>query len=469
MAAVSSFPDDFERQQLDIMQRRKKAQEGQQFNAMPGQMVSGHYVAPHFTQILAEGLRGYSDIQGEKKADQELKDLIGKRQSAMTGTMSSYIDALRGAPEQRAPMQADYFDEADRATLGGNQDLTSVTPARAADPMAANQVLMSSQFPAFQQMGMTQFNQYQQNQAAQQQKIADQQAAQQQAQAKQAQLSQLWQESGGDPQKFLAATGGSADGMAFAKTMVEGQNLGQPTVARTVTTVDARGREVTQQLDSRGNPVGAPIPVYKAPPAPREPKAPNVIQTATGPMILGNDGSARPIMGVDGRPVQGAKSENVTESERKSGTLLTRLRGSQAQLADVIAKNPSAASPSLVGQTLSGMGMETAGNLLTSSDRQRVNAAQLDLLDAALTLGTGAAYTREQLEGYRKSFFPQLGDSAATIKDKEDRLKNVIAAAEVAAGRAESQSMPRFGPGSAPPNSAPQGRSNINSILDKYK
>jgi len=41
-------------------------------------------------------------------------------------------------------------------------------------------------------------------------------------------------------------------------------------------------------------------------------------------------------------------------------------------------------------------------------------------------LGTGAAYTKEQLEGYRKSYFPQIGDSKENILAKQQRLNNVI-------------------------------------------
>jgi hypothetical protein len=65
-----------------------------------------------------------------------------------------------------------------------------------------------------------------------------------------------------------------------------------------------------------------------------------------------------------------------------------------------------------------------------------VEAAQLDMLDAALTLGTGAAYTREQLEGYRQAYFPAYGDEPGTVADKQARLKNVISAANIAAGKA---------------------------------
>jgi hypothetical protein len=168
-----------------------------------------------------------------------------------------------------------------------------------------------------------------------------------------------------------------------------------------------------------------------------------IIQTDQGPMQFVG-GQAVPIMGPGGVPVKAkaGPEKEPTEGERKAGTLLQRLRGSQEQLSTVLEKNPSAASPNFAGQALSSIGMESLGNLVTSGDRQRVNAAQLDMLDAALTLGTGAAYTKEQLEGYRKSYFPQINDSAETIADKQARLKNVISAAELAAGRTADKAVP---------------------------
>lgn len=143
------------------------------------------------------------------------------------------------------------------------------------------------------------------------------------------------------------------------------------------------------------------------------------------------DGSLEPIPG-------GPKPAGTvaTEGERKSATLLARLTGSLAQLEQAVGEDPSAASPNLLASGVGAVLGNTAANAITPANRQRVEAAQLDILDAALTLGTGAAYTREQLEGYRKSYFPQIGDSPSTIADKQDRLNNVIAAARIAAGRA---------------------------------
>lgn len=132
----------------------------------------------------------------------------------------------------------------------------------------------------------------------------------------------------------------------------------------------------------------------------------------------------------------------ASEGERKAATLLKRLEGSMTQLNTALQQNPDAAKPGVVASGLKAIGAEALSNKVTGEERQRIEAAQLDMLDAALTLGTGAAYTKEQLEGYRKSYFPQIGDAPATIRDKEARLKNVIDAAKIAAGRAASQASP---------------------------
>jgi hypothetical protein len=172
------------------------------------------------------------------------------------------------------------------------------------------------------------------------------------------------------------------------------------------------------------------------------------------------NGKAVPIIGPDGKPVMGkaaAGAGNVTEGERKAATLLQRMQNSESQLETALKTNPNAAKPGMIQQGLSAMGMDTTANMLTPEARQQVEAAQLDILDSALTLGTGAAYTKEQLEGYRKSYFPQIGDKPQTIKDKQDRLNNVLSAARIAAGRAAGQV------------TAPTPASGIDALLEKYK
>ena len=151
------------------------------------------------------------------------------------------------------------------------------------------------------------------------------------------------------------------------------------------------------------------------------------------------------------------KEENplasITEGERKATSLLQRLQFSQQQLNNVLKANPDAAKPEYLPTFLEGIS-ETGANLIRSEPRQQIETAQMDLLDAALTLGTGASYTKEQLKGYSSSYFPKIGDSPNTIKDKEARLANIVEAAKIAAGRG-AKLVPEIKGGNNPPAGAP--------------
>jgi len=138
--------------------------------------------------------------------------------------------------------------------------------------------------------------------------------------------------------------------------------------------------------------------------------------------------------------------EKLTEGERTAGFLSERLNNSLQQLQAVTGQTPSAAAPNLKAEAVKFFTRsDYLKNLANPQSRQQVEAAQYDILDSALTLGTGAAYTREQLESYRRSYFPQLGDKPKTIEDKAARLQGLLDAAYKKAGRAapkEAQAQP---------------------------
>lgn len=128
-----------------------------------------------------------------------------------------------------------------------------------------------------------------------------------------------------------------------------------------------------------------------------------------------------------------------SEGERKAAVLANRIQFNVNNISDVLGKKPSAATPQELPTIIQSLtGSDYLASLTKDEDRQRVEAAQIDILDAALTLGTGAAYTREQLEGYRKAYFPQLEDKGKpqVIADKQARLQNLLESAFMAAGRA---------------------------------
>lgn len=138
--------------------------------------------------------------------------------------------------------------------------------------------------------------------------------------------------------------------------------------------------------------------------------------------------------------------EKLTEGERTAGFLSERLNNSLNQLKTVTGEKPSAASPNVKAEAIKFFTRsDYLKNLANPESRQQVEAAQYDILDSALTLGTGAAYTREQLESYRQSYFPQLGDKPKTVADKAKRLEGLLDAAYKKAGRAapkEAQPQP---------------------------
>lgn len=143
----------------------------------------------------------------------------------------------------------------------------------------------------------------------------------------------------------------------------------------------------------------------------------------------------------------GAANVNVnmpTESERTAGYLATRLQNSLQQYQRVLGEDPNAALPNLKAEVVKGVTRsDYLKNLVNPESRQRVEAAQLDMLDAALTMATGSAYTREQLESTRRTLFPELGDKPATIRDKAKRLDDLLKqAAMTKAGRAAPAPLP---------------------------
>lgn len=124
-----------------------------------------------------------------------------------------------------------------------------------------------------------------------------------------------------------------------------------------------------------------------------------------------------------------AKDAEGTEAERTAAFLATRVKGGINDLSTLGEKGyPSLATESVGRAPL-------VGNYIVGGDVQQRRAAEMDILDAALTLGTGAAYTKEQLEGYRESYFPRPGDSPETLASKQQRLFRMLEAAKVKAGR----------------------------------
>jgi hypothetical protein len=137
-------------------------------------------------------------------------------------------------------------------------------------------------------------------------------------------------------------------------------------------------------------------------------------------------GVAVPVMGPSGEQLKGVSGGKATEGERKAATLLSRMQLAQTQIMGEGEK----ATPGLFTSISPRVGL--------AEERKRVEDAQLDFLDAALTLATGAAYTEFQLKSAMQAYFPKFGDDATTIAEKELRRQNLMEAARISAGTMSS-------------------------------
>lgn len=125
-----------------------------------------------------------------------------------------------------------------------------------------------------------------------------------------------------------------------------------------------------------------------------------------------------------------------TEGQRTTGFLSSRIADSAKAIDAIDRRNPSAARPGVLETAADVVTRGKATNLFRDADRQKTVANQLDILDAALTMGTGAAYTQEQLKNYQQVYFPAFTDKAEAVAEKRRKLASLLRAAKIKGGTA---------------------------------
>lgn len=391
----------------DISRQRKFAEElrRQGSEELKGQMVSGIYVAPSWTQGLAKLLQQGVGAYQERKADEREKDYDSQKGKR-------FADILSGNKEKRIEIDPTV-----------TQTMPAYTPEQ------------QDQFGSPLQ-GVQRTPQEQITQNFRQEAPEEVQARQQEA------ILGYMQEYGQTPEaQIMLAQLNKQDDRAYARgeklddRNYQGGIRAEDRANKVFDINDQRRYEDIVRADQQGFQVSQ-----------QDRQFANQFQLQaqnqgfqSGESALNRNFQAGQNQLSRDNTLQVAASKsagNPSEGERKAATLLSRMQSSQNQLKNALEGNADAAKPGVIAKGLSNFGLDMLANKATPEARQQVEAAQLDILDSALTLGTGAAYTREQLEGYRKSYFPQIGDSPKTIADKEARLTNVIDAAKVASGRA---------------------------------
>jgi hypothetical protein len=173
---------------------------------------------------------------------------------------------------------------------------------------------------------------------------------------------------------------------------------------------------------------------------------------ATPVKLAGAPGPAMPGQGrpavdggvaLTGKKPPSATAEKTAVSEQQAAYNIGRVLTAANQIKEIGKKDPDSAQPGAAEALASSVGMGGTANLARNANRQIVQGAQRDALDALLYLATGAAYNKEQLQGQMDAYIPAFTDKDEAVAAKKLRMANLIQSAKVRAGKAWTPEMDR--------------------------
>jgi len=132
MADIGTLSADQLAQQQQILRQQKMAEMLMQqgFQQPQGQMVSGHYVAPSFTQNLANLANLYVGQKGIEKADKAQIDLANRIRQQGVQESQDILSTLRGreARPEVVPQGQTLLDDQGVLTMGSQRPVAAVAP-----------------------------------------------------------------------------------------------------------------------------------------------------------------------------------------------------------------------------------------------------------------------------------------------------------------------------------------------------
>lgn len=156
------------------------------------------------------------------------------------------------------------------------------------------------------------------------------------------------------------------------------------------------------------------------------------LQTQDGYVLADpRTGTVTPVLGPDGRPVQGKAADRaLTEGQAKANLFGTRMQEADRTLGELAAKGVE--QPSLIKRVagavpLVGGALDVVANATVASpQQQQVEQAQRDFVNAVLRRESGAAISPSEFDSATKQYFPQPGDSKQVIQQKARNRKLAV-------------------------------------------
>jgi hypothetical protein len=394
MADIGTLNPEQMLQQQQILRQQKMAemllQQGQQ--QPQGQMISGRYVAPSIFQNLAGLANQYVGQRGIEKAQQAQLDLARQLRADETSAMADFMQQRQGRPAEMFAAQAGPTME------GGNIPLQESRAAIPANPQGAYASLMANPkaSPRLQNMA---FNKL----------IAE-------------------------PESYTLSEGAvrferQPDG-TVKQVAAGAQKPRAPLQIDTGTAIELR------------DPAN-PTVVLQSIPKSQMPTAGQVVERDDGTFLVNTrTGQATPVIGQGGQPLMGG-GKPLTETQGNAVSF-----GARAVEANRIATDLEKQGVTNTGviRTVTGGvlgGAPIIGDKLEQNVRSTFNVlptylggpnpqqqqndqARRDFVSAVLRKESGAAISASEYANEEKKYFPQLGDSEAVIKQKQNsRIKAI--------------------------------------------
>lgn len=349
------------------MRRQKMAENllQQSQDPLQGQMVSGHYVAPSWTQQLARGLQMYLGQKGVKEASTEQQKLNETMRGKRQEDLGKFAELLSGKPAGETPVDG----------------VGPVMPAQPANLGEAYKFASASQDPALQQLGMQG-------------------------------LSQM--------PAMAAQKAEREDARTFRQQESEANRLGRMEELKLKMEDGQRSQQerLQAQKELREMQIQASKDNARLVASLRQAPQAQIIQTESGPMQLVG-GKAVPIIGPEGKPVSGKQAAGAT-----AATPANRAQDAKDALATI-----NMAEKLIGKATGSGVGsaIDTAAAMFGKSTPGAQAAAQLKALEGDLVAKMpkmSGPQSDKDVILYRQ-MAGQIGDPGVPQETKRAALKTI--------------------------------------------
>lgn len=440
---VSGLPLDENLAKLELQRKLKLADMLQQAQTPQGQMVSGHYVAPSWTQYAASALDKYLGKKSEKEAigkygeysaakEQKMADALKKLGGAfepktVTNTTMQATDVplsegmnVATSPFGTAEQVGQTSPFATQNMTGTTTQMNPVTSTSTVQPTTADIEKAFSQYATDvknpQLLASILTGKYEKmlkgNEPV---KLG----------AGETVFSSTGQKLFGNPKEGQKYTNIQQDkaGNSFGFN-TETQQFEQLPGAKMATESWSAPYKVGGEYLQRNSQTGEVKKAYGTSENDKAPAGYNWTIDTNGQKTL---------TAITGGPAD--KSLNPTEQQANAYTFSTRMEKADKTLNDLEGKySPLAISAKTSAITSNIPGAQTVINARMSPESQKAEQAQRDFVNAVLRRESGSAISQGEFDNARIQYFPQAGDSPEVKAQKAQNRKTAIEGISKAAG-----------------------------------